>query len=89
MDQRSWAFHCFFPAPRIAIEGKQRKIYRYESMMSPYDKLKSPLSVKDYLKPDVSFEILDKLAYRVNDNQARTGYKRLAGYFSKLFIDRL
>ncbi len=35
--------------------------------MMPYDKLKSP--PKDYLKPGVSFEILDPLAYKISDNQ--------------------
>ena len=36
-------FHrpCFFPETRIDLKGKQRKIYRYENMMTPCDKLKS------------------------------------------------
>ena len=35
-------FHrpCFFPEMRIDAKGKQRKIYRYDNMMTPYDKLK-------------------------------------------------
>jgi len=65
-------FHrpCFFPETRIDHKGKQRKIYRYENMMTPYDKLKSLPSAKDYLKPGVSFEILEKLAHQISDNQA-------------------
>ena len=65
-------FHrpCFFPETRTDDKGKQRKIYRYENMMTPYDKLKSLPKAKDYLKPDVSFEILDKLAHQISDNQA-------------------
>jgi transposase InsO family protein len=65
-------FHrpCFFPETRIDNKGKQRKIYRYENMMTPYDKLKSLPNTKDYLKPGVSFEILDKLAHEISDNQA-------------------
>ena len=39
-------------------------------MMTPYDKLKSLLNAKDYLKPDTSFEILDELAHQISDNQA-------------------
>ena len=39
-------------------------------MMTPYDKLKSLPSAKDYLKPGFSFEILDKLAHEISDNQA-------------------
>jgi transposase InsO family protein len=65
-------FHrpCFFPETRTDDKGKQRKIYRYENMMTPYDKLKSLPDAKDYLKPGASFEILDKLAYQISDNQA-------------------
>jgi len=65
-------FHrpCFFPETRTDDKGKQRKIYRYENMMTPYDKLKSLSDAKDYLKPGVSFEILDKLAHQISDNQA-------------------
>lgn len=65
-------FHrpCFFPETRIDDKGKQRKVYRYENMMTPYDKLKSLPDSNDYLKPGLSFEILDKLAHQISDNQA-------------------
>ena len=65
-------FHrpCFFPETRTDSQGKQRKVYRYEKMMTPYDKLKSLPDAKDYLKPGVSFAILDQLAYQISDNQA-------------------
>jgi hypothetical protein len=39
-------------------------------MMTPYDKFKSLSNAKDYLKPGISFEILDTLAYQISDNQA-------------------
>jgi transposase InsO family protein len=61
---------CFFPETTTDHKGKQRKIYRYENMMTPYDKLKSLPNASDYLKPGVSFEILDKLAHQISDNQA-------------------
>ena len=61
---------CFFPETKIDNKGKQRKIYRYEHMMTPYDKLKSLPKAKDYLKPGVSFEILDTVAFQISDNQA-------------------
>jgi len=65
-------FHrpCFFPETRTDPKGKQRKVYRYENLMTPYDKLKSLPSAKDYLKPGVTFEILDALANQISDNQA-------------------
>jgi transposase InsO family protein len=65
-------FHrpCFFPEIRTDSKGKQRKVYLYENMMTPYDKLKSLPNAKDYLKPGSSFEILDALALEISDNQA-------------------
>jgi hypothetical protein len=65
-------FHrpCFFPETRTDEQGKQRKVYRYEKMMTPYDKLKSLPNAKDYLKPGVSFAILDTVAHQISDNQA-------------------
>lgn len=65
-------FHrpCFFPETVTDDKGKQRKIYRYENMMTPYDKLKSLPNASNYLKPGINFEILDKLSHAMSDNQA-------------------
>ena len=65
-------FHrpCFFPETRTDSKGKQRKVYRYETMMTPYDKLKSLPDAKQHLKPGVCFETLDTVAHRISDNQA-------------------
>lgn len=65
-------FHrpCFFPETRTDAKGKERKVYRYENLMTPYDKLKSLPDAKDYLKPGVTFEILDAVALQISDNQA-------------------
>jgi hypothetical protein len=65
-------FHrpCFFPETCTDNKGKQRKVYRYENMMTPDDKLKSLPDSNDYLKPDINFEILDKVARQISDNQA-------------------
>ena len=38
--------------------------------MTPYDKLKSLPDAKGYLKPGVSFAILDQFAHQISDNQA-------------------
>ena len=61
---------CFYPEIEIDQKGKERKKYRYKDMMTPYEKLKSLPNAKTHLKPDVSFEILDAIAYEVSDNQA-------------------
>lgn len=73
---------CFFPHTHTDDKGKERKTYHYDNMMTPYDKLKSLANAKDYLKPGTSFEILDKLAHQISDNQAADQLKKAR---SKLF----
>lgn len=65
-------FHrpCFFPSTRTDNKGRIKKIYRYEDMMTPYDKLKSLPKAHTFLKPTVCFSALDKLALSITDNQA-------------------
>jgi transposase InsO family protein len=65
-------FHrpCFFPEIRTDAKGKQRKIYRYATMMTPYDKLKSLPQAAERLNPGLTFEILDATAHQISDNQA-------------------
>ncbi len=38
-------------------------------MMTPYEKLKSLERAENYLKESLSFEQLDKDAYKISDNQ--------------------
>jgi len=61
---------CFFPETRTDSKGKERKVYLYENLMTPYDKLKSLPEAESYLKADLNFEILDQLAYQISDNEA-------------------
>jgi hypothetical protein len=61
---------CFFPETITDEKGKQRKIYPYEKMMTPYDKFKSLPDAEKYLKNEMSFEIMDKVAYAMTDNQS-------------------
>ena len=61
---------CFFPEIKIDDKGKQRKVYKYKNMMTPYDKLKSLPNAESYLKEDISFEILDAIAMEMSDNEA-------------------
>jgi len=65
-------FHrpCLFPETRTDRKGKQRKIYPYGKMMTPYEKFKSLPNASQYLKPGLSFEILDAIAYQISDNEA-------------------
>ncbi len=60
---------CYFPTIVTDEKGKQRKKYRYDKMMTPYEKLKSLEQAKNYLKESLSFEQLDKNAYEMSDNK--------------------
>ena len=65
-------FHrpCFFPETLTDAKGKERKVYRYENLMTPYDKFNSLANAKDYLKPGMTSEILREVAHQISDNQA-------------------
>jgi len=39
-------------------------------MMTPYDKLKSLSNSQSYLKEGITFELMDKEAYAITDNQS-------------------
>ncbi len=64
-------FHrpCFFPEVIVDAQGKQRKHYPYERMMTPYEKLKSLPKAERFLKPGLTFEQLDALAMQMSDNE--------------------
>lgn len=65
-------FHrpCFFPETVTDSKGKQKKVYRYQNMMTPYEKLKSLSEAASFLKKGITFAILDVIAMRISDNQA-------------------
>ena len=77
-------FHrpCFFPETIIDAKGRIRKRYRYEHMMTPYQKLKSLDHAVQHLKPEFNFDRLDALAMKQSDNDAA---RELNQARSKLF----
>ena len=56
--------------------------------MTPYDKLKSLPEAKTYLKSGISFEILDKLAYQISDNQAADQLQKARQKLFKIILGR-
>lgn len=62
---------CFHRISSFATDyadkrGKIRK--KYETHTTPYERLKSLTNVEQFLKPGISFEQLDKIAYALSDN---------------------
>lgn len=47
--------------------GKQKKVYNL--YQTPYEAFKGITGAKNFLKPEISFEELDKIAYRYSDNE--------------------
>ena len=47
---------------------KNNKKKKYNQWIIPYEKLKSLENAKQYLKPEFSFDELDKIAYAKSDN---------------------
>ena len=57
---------CGFAEDIIDSRGKVKK--KYNNWIIPYEKLKSLKNAKQYLKPEFSFDELDKIAYAKSDN---------------------
>ena len=81
-------FHrpCFFANIVLDDKGRQRRRYRYDDMNTPYEKLKSLQNADQYLKPGITFELLDRLAHAMTDSQAaeQLNQKRKT-LFAKIF----
>ena len=71
-------FHrpCYFAETKIDAKGKEKKVYPYRSMMTPYEKLKSLPNAIGYLKPNTSFEALDLQMLSTTDLQAAKALKK-------------
>jgi hypothetical protein len=71
-------FHrpCFFPETVTDDKGRERKRYPYQSLMTPYEKLRSLPKAETFLKPGISFEQLDAIALAESDNTAARRLQR-------------
>jgi len=64
-------FHrpCFFSISVVDYKGKVKKIYPYEEVMTPYERLKSLPQAESYLRPGITLENLEAIANQMSDNQ--------------------
>jgi len=56
--------------------------------MTPYQKLKSLPYAKNYLKPGVTFEILDKFSMEMSDNEAAAKLQKERRKLFKTIIEQ-
>lgn len=61
---------CFFPRTTLDAKGRQRRLYRYEDMMTPFDKLASLPNIEHHLKPGINLATLHSQARVHSDSQA-------------------
>jgi len=84
-------FHrpCHFPTIETDSKGKQKKRYRQQDMMTPYDKLKSLPDAATYLKPDITFKQLEAIAKKQSDLDAwEKMQKARSALFDTIFEQR-
>ncbi|HLJ16596.1 MAG TPA: hypothetical protein VKV15_19020 [Bryobacteraceae bacterium] len=64
-------FHrpCGFATVSLDARGKRRRSYPAGDYQTPYEKLKSLPEAAQYLKPELSFAQLDRLAARMSDTE--------------------
>lgn len=65
-------FHrpCFFALTTIDKKGKQKKVYPYEKLTTPYEKFRAIPDCAQYLKDGVTLADLDAYARAMTDSQA-------------------
>lgn len=77
---------CAFPSIKELPNGKIKKVYKQEDYATPYDKLKSLLNSKKYLKKGESFKQLDQQFLSRNCNQhAEIVQRERLKLFDKIF----
>jgi hypothetical protein len=62
-------FHRPCGYPTIVVDEKGRKKRLYHTYQTPYEALKNIKEGEKILKPNLSFEKLDKIAYKYSDNE--------------------
>lgn len=79
-------FHrpCFFAISAVDHRGKVKKMYPYEKVMTPYEKLKSLPESQSCLKDGLTLQQLDDIANQMSDNKFA---ERMMKARSNLFQD--
>lgn len=81
---------CAFATIITDHRGKEKKIYKQEDYMTPYEKLRSLPNAVSYLKEDENFEVLDKIACDMSDNEcAALMQKAKVELFNKFHQNKL
>lgn len=80
---------CGFPVEVVDRKGKIRKTYPAENYSTPYERLRSLKESEYYLKDELTFEDLDRLAYDKSDNEFAALMKKAKVELFKSFKTKL
>ena len=84
-------FHrpCAFATISTNHRGKEIKMYKHQDYMTPYEKLKSIRNSQRFLKVNVSFKMLDKIACTKTNNQmAKLVQQERSKLFQQIFASQ-
>ena len=65
---------CGFATLKVDKRGKEKK--KYDVYMTPYQRFKSLVDCEQYLKPGITLEMLDLIAYNKSDNEFARSMKK-------------
>ena len=71
----------------VDAKSKERKKYRYENMMTPYEKLKSLPGWEQYLKEETAPHALESKTESMSDNEAAEQLQSARESCLKLFLN--
>ena len=71
-------FHrpCLFPESVTDAQGKTRKRYPLDGVMTPFEKLKSIPAMVSFLKPSITLDSLEIESKRLSDNDAAEQFQQ-------------
>ena len=73
----------------IDSKGKERKKYRYEDMLTPYEKFRSLPRPSQYLKPGMRLKQLDAFAKEMTDIEVAEQLNLARDNLFKQLLERL
>ena len=73
-----------FATISLDVRGKRRRTYKAEDYAAPYEKLRSLTDASKYLKPEVSFTSLDRLAQTMSDTESARKMSRAKAVLLRL-----
>ena len=80
---------CFFPRITLDENGRQHRLYRYQDMMTPFDKLASLATAEQHLKSGISLAALQtEASIRSDSDAARPLNRAKPALFERIFKPR-